>query len=999
VADRTVSVRLQAQISDYMAKMGAAGKATTDLANKVSVAQGRSREGFNQLGRAALIGGGAVVAGYGLAIKTMMDFDAQMALVGTLSHATAGDLKKLRDAAMSVGQGIGYSATQTAEAEAELVKAGISVSDILGGALHGALTLAAAGQTDVASATETAAVAMTQFKLSGKDVPHIADLLAAGADKALGSVGDLSYALASGGLVASQFGLTIDDTIGTLSAFAQAGLIGERGGTTLRQMLLKLSAPGKQASETMKALGITLYDSSGQFVGITDLAGQLHDKLGGLTPAVRNNALAVLFGSRAIQGANVLYQDGAKGIQGWINKVNAAGFAQQQASGKLDNLRGDLTKLKAAFDNDLINSGSSANGVLRDLAKGTTGLLRGFNDLPGPLQATATGFVAVGGAITFVGGASLLMIPKIQAGRAALAEMGAAGARANVALGLLGRAGAVGAVLFGIAEGISAIDRALHPGPNVDKLTNSLVTLAQTGSVLGELDKTFGKGLHNLGSDIRRITDPSTYNRATDVAGTIVHIGGLLGSAHQDLDAAHKDLDALDQSLASLVQGGHADVAKVVLGNLTAAAIAQGVSVKDLNSLLPKYKLSLADVATAAKLAGGQVAVVGTAASKSALQTAAATKKIAAAITAAKKAVSSAFAGDTDVITLFDPKATGKAVKDATTSLHKAERSLSELRARQSGKQTVSETQALAHARQAVADATTNLNKAQATATHSTLAGTYDREISAARSFLGNIHTVMQRGLDPREVQKLLEAGPTAAAPVLRQLVADNSGRLIKMSNDAEATLRHVNAKVLELTYLNQRALRHGNDSLLGELPKAMRLVTSLQNLPAPATGEWLAKHLHMTPAEVRKLATEFGITLSGFIQRTLDDHPLHVTVTAGVHGKHHVGGFAAGGYITGPGSGTSDSMTARVSNGEFISTATATRAHRAELEAWNRGMTPAYRPAPSGGRQVQTSGNRVTNVRQVFHIAKVDEAPNSRVVVRHIADKSRLAALGAGGG
>ena len=59
---------------------------------------------------------------------------------------------------------------------------------------------------------------MTQFGLSGKDIPHVADLLAAGAGKAMGGVDDLGVALKQGGLVASQFGLSIEETVGGLSA-------------------------------------------------------------------------------------------------------------------------------------------------------------------------------------------------------------------------------------------------------------------------------------------------------------------------------------------------------------------------------------------------------------------------------------------------------------------------------------------------------------------------------------------------------------------------------------------------------------------------------------------------------------------------------------------------------------------------------------------------------------------------------------------------------------
>ena len=60
-----------------------------------------------------------------------------------------------------------------------------------------------------------------------------------------------------------------------------------------------------------------------------------------------------------------------------------------------------------------------------------------------------------------------------------------------------------------------------------------------------------------------------------------------------------------------------------------------------------------------------------------------------------------------------------------------------------------------------------------------------------------------------------------------------------------------------------------------------------------------------------------------------------------------NVRGYATGGHITGPGSGTSDSILARVSNGEFVVTAAATAKHRALLEAINSGKLPAF---ASGG-------------------------------------------------
>ncbi|MGE4267181.1 MAG: phage tail length tape measure family protein [Deferribacterales bacterium] len=73
-------------------------------------------------------------------------------------------------------------------------------------------------------------------------------------------------------------------------------------------------------------------------------------------------------------------------------------------------------------------------------------------------------------------------------------------------------------------------------------------------------------------------------------------------------------------------------------------------------------------------------------------------------------------------------------------------------------------------------------------------------------------------------------------------------------------------------------------------------------------------------------------------------------TSTATTWGSGGVGFAAAGGYISGAGTGTSDSIPMRLSNGEFVTNARATSEYRPLLEAINSGrkITPADIPTPS---------------------------------------------------
>jgi TP901 family phage tail tape measure protein len=347
-----------------------------------------------KVGTAFGVMGAAGAVGFGLLAKAAADFDEKMATLGSLIPHTAKQMDGLRTSAMNAGKDIAVSGTAAADAEIELAKAGISAADIMGGALRGALLLAAAGQTDVATATEIAASAMTQFGLKGSDIPHVADLIAAAADKSLGSVTDLGYALAQAGTTANQAGVSIEETAGVLAEFAAAGLVGERGGTTFKQMLLQLEAPTDKAKELMDQFGLSLYDASGNMKSMPAIAGSLNKAFSDLEPSVRNAALATIFGSRAVQGANILMQAGSKVTAEWIAKVNDQGFAARQASDKLDSLNGDLDRFKASLSNAMVETGEATQGPLRDLVQMLTGLVEGFNGLPGPVKSSVVAILA-----------------------------------------------------------------------------------------------------------------------------------------------------------------------------------------------------------------------------------------------------------------------------------------------------------------------------------------------------------------------------------------------------------------------------------------------------------------------------------------------------------------------------------------------------------------------------------------------------------------------------
>jgi TP901 family phage tail tape measure protein len=577
----------------------ALGAQAEGVAAQTKKSAGMSADSMKTLGRGMLLGGTAVLAGFGVAVAASARFEKEMSGVKAVANATSGEMKQLSDAALKAGADTAFSATDAAQAEAELAKAGIAVKDILGGALTGSLSLAAAGQLDLAQAATISAQAMNIFKLQGKDVGHIADVLAAGANKSAADVGQLGDALRQGGLVASQTGLSLEETTGALAAFADSALVGSDAGTSLKTMLQRLTPQSAEAAELMSQLGITAYDASGQFVGLEKLAGSLRQGLSGLTAEQKSSTLATIFGSDAVRAAAILYDQGADGIKDYVQAVNDQGAAARMAATQMDNLSGDVEALKGSFETALIQSGSGGNKVMRELVQTATAGVNVFNDLPGPIKATASGIVVVGGAATVAGGAFLLASLQVKKLQVNLIAAGVSAQRTTTLLRGVGMAakgiGAAAGILT-IAGVIGQLNEAgAKAAPSIEHMTEAVADFLNTGRAAGTLAETTGVNFEDLGKKIK-----------TAALGMHFWNGNFrfTGPGSRDIKEAREALDSLDKTLAGLVSSGHGDQAAALWKEMQTAASAQGVSVKDLESRFDDYQGTLASGRAEQKLAG-----------------------------------------------------------------------------------------------------------------------------------------------------------------------------------------------------------------------------------------------------------------------------------------------------------------------------------------------------------------------------------------------------------
>lgn len=558
--ERVVKVTLTANMQNYLSGMERARQTTQETATEAQkLAQ--TKKDFDALGRASLAAGALMAAGLGVAIAKFADFDQAMSNVQAATHESADNMALLRQAALDAGASTVFSAEESANAIEELAKAGISTADILNGGLNGALDLAAAGGLGVAEAAGIAATTMQQFGLAGDQAAHVADLLAAGAGKAMGDVTDMSQALSQAGLVANQFGISVEETTGVLAAFASNGLLGSDAGTSFRTMLLRLANPTEEVKDLMAELGFEAYDAQGQFIGLQGLAGELESSLRGMTDEQKQTTLAMIFGQDAIRGATILYEEGAAGIAEWTRNVDDAGYAAETAEIRLDNLKGDLEALSGAVDTAMISMGSAADGPLRGFVQMLTELVDKFNDLPQPAKDAVfwVGSIATVGSGAL--GAYLLLVPKIAEFNQALEVLGPRAQSAARGVGAVARVG--GGALAGLAVGVVAVDALTEAlrniGPSAEETANKIKTATDAAELFDAAiqKQGFGSNLRLAEEQVRGLGDALDAlgeGRQVGIAGAnaianLERLGEQFGNlAAEDLPAAQRQFRLLAEA-------------------------------------------------------------------------------------------------------------------------------------------------------------------------------------------------------------------------------------------------------------------------------------------------------------------------------------------------------------------------------------------------------------------------------------------------------------------
>lgn len=369
--------------------------------------------------------GSVALAGMGVAaVKTGMDFEAQMSRVGAISGATKGQMKELNAQAIKLGADTSFSAKEAAQGMENLGSAGFNANEIMK-AMPGVLNLAAVSGGDVGLAAENAATALRGFGLNASEAGHVSDVFAEAAARTNAEASDMGEALNMVAPQAHAAGLSLEETAAAIGVLSDAGIKGSMAGSNLGMALTKVQNPSKEASDAMAKLGFNAYDSSGKMKPLATQVEELKGKLSGMTDKQKQFYTSQIYGVQGGRAMNVLLSAQSGKLSKLTNELkNSNGAAAKMATEMQDNLKSSIEQFGGSLESLSIVVEQALAGSLRkgvDVATDAVGKLTNFVSAnQGAITAFADkvgkGFETMGKyapSIDQVAGALKLVIPPL----------------------------------------------------------------------------------------------------------------------------------------------------------------------------------------------------------------------------------------------------------------------------------------------------------------------------------------------------------------------------------------------------------------------------------------------------------------------------------------------------------------------------------------------------------------------------------------------------------
>lgn len=375
--------------------------------NKINKQIGSLGSSMSAAGRKVMGAGLAVAAPFGAAVAAGTRFQDVMLAVRASTGATADQVQAVRAAALAMSQALGVGPTEAASGFLELLKAGMSVEQVLGGAGEAAIAFAKVGNMAVSDAAVVMADAMKVFGVTG-DVA--ANTLSAAADSSSTSIEGIALAFSQVSAVAGLANQSIQDTAAAIAILANAGIKGSDAGTSLKTMLMRLMAPADDAVGALEQLGLSVSsfrNADGTMKPMVEIIRTLSTAMEGMDQAAKDDIFRRIFGQDAIRAAAVMTATGVDGFNAMRDSMAGAATVGEKYAMTTSGISGTVGSLLAALERLAIAITDAVGPAFQAMVAGMTPVVDGLTKFAVNNQSLVVGLAQGAGAAVLAGAALL----------------------------------------------------------------------------------------------------------------------------------------------------------------------------------------------------------------------------------------------------------------------------------------------------------------------------------------------------------------------------------------------------------------------------------------------------------------------------------------------------------------------------------------------------------------------------------------------------------------
>lgn len=504
------SSKLSTQIEDLKAKQEEAASGAANFGGQSVAAFGAIQQAIAAAGITAALH--EIYEAYMECVTIAGNFEEGMSNVEALSGATADEMAHLSDKAKELGATTKFTAQEASDAMGYMAMAGWDAQEMLSG-MDGVLQLAAASGEDLAMVSDIVTDNLTAFGLTAADTARFADVLAAAATNSNTNVSIMGETFKMSASIAGALGYSVEDVAIAVGLMANSGVKGSIAGTALKNTFNGLLEGVTLTGAAFGEYDYTAVKADGTMKSFSDTIDELRVYFDQMSEAERVNNAMTIAGQRGYNGLLAILNATDEDYASLTNNINnCTGAAQRMAAVKLDNMNGQLTIMKSAWDGLKISLGEQFTPVMRNLySLGTDlfDLLNSFVKEHPALVKAAAAFVAVLGAVV-VGLTAFVAITKVVIPLMGLLTASIPGV--NIIMGVAAGVAAVTAAVVGFVsaanEGVPSVKELTEAARGMreamddakatydDTVTSTMAAAGVADTYIGKLEELEAAGLN-----------------------------------------------------------------------------------------------------------------------------------------------------------------------------------------------------------------------------------------------------------------------------------------------------------------------------------------------------------------------------------------------------------------------------------------------------------------------------------------------------------------------